>query len=583
MALDGTVICALAHELDTLLSGGRISKIAQPESDELLLTIKNQKDTYKLTISASAGLPLMYITEQNKLSPLTAPNFCMLLRKHIGNGKILKVYQPGLERIINFDIEHLDELGDLCRKTLIVELMGKHSNIIFCDSEDMIIDSIKHIPAYMSSVREVLPGRKYFIPDTMDKKNPLEIDEESFADTIKAKHCALGKALYTSFTGISPIISEEVCHLSGIDSGKPANELSELELLHISRIFINLIDDIKNNKFTPQIIFENDMPSEFTVLPLSCMEYLESSDCDSVSNMLEEYYGSRNKLSRIKQKSVDLRQIVSTSLERNRRKYDLQLKQLKDTEKKDKYKVYGELINTYGYGIEPGSKEMKALNYYTGEEITIPLDPQLSPQENSQKYFDKYVKLKRTADALITLTEETKAEVDYLESVSSALDIAVAEEDLVQIKEELRESGYIKKRGAKDKKARITSKPLHYISGDGFHIYVGKNNLQNEELTFNFATGNDWWFHAKGIAGSHVILKTNGQDIPDKTFEEAAALAAYYSKGREGEKVEIDYIEKKHVKKVPQSKPGFVIYHTNYSMVAKPDISNIKECNFSCT
>ncbi len=579
MAFDGTVVCALAHELDTLLSGGRISKIAQPESDELLLTIKNQKETYKLTISASASLPLMYITEQNKLSPLTAPNFCMLLRKHIGNGKILKVYQPGLERIINFDIEHLDELGDLCKKTLVVELMGKHSNIIFCDSEDMIIDSIKHIPAYMSSVREVLPGRKYFIPDTMDKKNPLSVNEEGFAEVISAKHCAVSKALYTSFTGISPVIGEEICHLSGIDSNIPANELSELELLHLARIFMNFMEDIKNNNFEPQIIYENDMPTEFTVIPLSCMESLESNECDSVSNMLEEYYGSRNNLSRIKQKSVDLRQVINTSLERNRRKYDLQLKQLQDTEKKDKYKVYGELINTYGYGVEPGSKEMQALNYYSGEEITIPLDPQLTPQENSQKYFDKYVKLKRTADALVTLTEETKAEIDYLESVSSALDIAIAEEDLVQIKEELRESGYVKKRGAKDKKARITSKPLHYISSDGFHMYVGKNNLQNEDLTFNFATGNDWWFHAKGVAGSHVILKSNGQDVPDRTFEEAAALAAYYSKGRDSEKVEIDYIEKKHVKKVPQAKPGFVIYHTNYSMIAKPDINNIKECD----
>lgn len=578
MALDGTVICALAHELDTLLSGGRISKIAQPEGDELLLTIKNQKEIYKLTISASASLPLMYITDQNKLSPMTAPNFCMLLRKHIGNGKILKVSQPKLERIINFDIEHLDELGDLCRKTLVVELMGKHSNIIFCDSEDMIIDSIKHIPAYMSSVREVLPGHKYFIPDTMSKKNPLSISEEVFTEIISANHYSVPKALYTSFTGISPIIGEEICHLSGIDSNISANELSELEMFHLARTFVNFIEDIKSFNFKPQIIYENDMPTEFSVISLSCMEALKSVECDSVSSMLEDYYGSRNKLSRIKQRSVDLRQIINTSLERNRRKYELQLKQLQDTEKKDSYKIYGELLNTYGYDIESGSKEMQALNYYTDETVTIPLDPRLTPLENSQKYFDKYVKLKRTADALTTLTKETKAEIDYLESVSSALDIAIAEEDLAQIKEELRESGYIRKRNAKDKKSRITSKPLHYISSDGFHIYVGKNNIQNEELTFNLASGSDWWFHAKGIAGSHVILKTNGHEIPDKTFEEAAALAAYYSKERDNEKVEIDYIERKHVKKVPQSKPGFVIYHTNYSIVVKPDISKIISC-----
>ena len=576
MALDGTVISALAYELDLKLSGGRISKIAQPETDELLLTIKNQKDTYKLTISASASLPLMYITDQNKLSPLTAPNFCMLLRKHIGSGRILKVSQPGLERIINIDIEHLDEMGDLCRKTLIVELMGKHSNIIFCDSDAMIIDSIKHVPAYMSSVREVLPGRSYFIPDTMDKKNPLATNEEEFTEVLKQKHMKLSKALYTTFTGISPIIGEEVCHLAGMDSDAQANELSDIEALHLARTFMNLMDDIKNHNFAPQILYENDMPAEFSVLPLSCLSTFTSKAYPTVSLMLEDYYESKNRLTRIRQKSVDLRQVVSTSLERNRRKYDLQLKQLKDTEKMDKYKVYGELINTYGYEVTDGSKEMKALNYYTGEEITIPLDPMLSVRENAQKYFDKYVKLKRTADALTTLTAETKDEIDYLESVSNNLDIALAEEDLVQIKEELREAGYIKKRGAKDKKARITSKPLHYISSDGFHIYVGKNTLQNDELTFSFATGGDWWFHAKGIAGSHVILKTEGKEVPDRTFEEAAALAAYYSKSRESDKVEIDYIKKKEIRKVPQAKPGFVIYHTNYSMVAKPDIGGIR-------
>lgn len=577
MALDGTVIRALADELNNCLTNGRISKIAQPENDELLLTIKNQKDTFKLTISASASLPLMYITNQNKLSPMTAPNFCMLLRKHISNGKILRIYQPGLERIINFDIEHLDELGDICRKTLIVELMGKHSNIIFCDADNTIIDSIKHIPSYLSSVREVLPGRNYFIPDTMGKKDPLTCSETDFIECMKLKHCALSKAVYTSFTGISPVIAEEICFRADIDSAVISNELSEIELIHIARTFSNTLEDIKNNRFFPQIIYENDIPCEFSVIPLTSMDALQKKDCDSVSSMLEDYFDSKNRLTRIKQKSVDLRHVINTSLDRNYRKYDLQLKQLKDTEKKEKYRIYGELINTYGYSVESGSKSMNAVNYYTGEEITVPLDPLLSVKENAQKYFDKYVKLKRTEDALIKLTKETKDEIDYLESVSTALDIAAAEEDLTQIKEELRESGYIRKHGSKDKKARITSKPLHYISSDGFDIYVGKNNLQNDDLTFNFASGNDWWFHAKGIAGSHVILKSGGAGVPDKTFEEAAALAAYYSKGRENDKVEIDYIEKKFVKKVAQAKPGFVIYHTNYSMVARPDIHNLKQ------
>ena len=252
---------------------------------------------------------------------------------------------------------------------------------------------------------------------------------------------------------------------------------------------------------------------------------------------------------------------------------------MKDTAKKEKYKVYGELINTYGYGLEDGCKSFKALNYYTNEEITIPLDPTMTPAENSKKYFDKYGKLKRTEEALTEQIADTRSEIEHLESVSNALDIALAESDLAQIKEELMEYGYIKKHydRRKGQKAQSKSKPFHYVTEDGYDIYVGKNNFQNDELTFKFATGNDWWFHAKGIPGSHVIVKTEGSELPDNTFEEAARLAAYYSKARDAKKVEIDYIQRKRVKKVNGGAPGFVIYHTNYSMVIEPDIQNIKE------
>ena len=271
---------------------------------------------------------------------------------------------------------------------------------------------------------------------------------------------------------------------------------------------------------------------------------------------------------------------MTTALERCRKKYALQAKQLKDTEKKDKYRIYGEMLNTYGYSLEPGAKSLKCVNYYTNEEIQVPLDPQLSAHENSVKYFDRYAKLKRTWEALSVQIQETKDELEHLDSISTALDIAVSEDDLIQLKEELIQFGYIKRHysGKKgNKKVRINSKPFHYISSDGFHMYVGKNNFQNEELTFKFATGNDWWFHAKGIPGSHVIVKSEGQELPDRTFEEAGRLAAYYSKGRNAEKVEIDYVQKKQVKKTPGGKPGFVIYHTNYSLLIDPDIRNIQQ------
>ena len=576
MAFDGITIANIVHELNRNLLDGRINKIAQPETDELLLTIKTPGGQRRLSISASASLPLIYLTEGNKPSPMTAPNFCMLLRKHINNGRITKIWQPKLERIIHFEIEHLDELGDLCKKELIVEIMGKHSNIIFCNEDGTIIDSIKHVSSQMSSVREVLPGRTYFIPDTMEKSDPLSVSFAEFQRVLTEKPMPLSKAVYTSFTGISPVVAEEICYLSGIDSSLTPRELSEDLLTHLYRQFTLYFEEVSAGHFSPAIYYHGAEPKEFSALPLTHFSQYIRKEYDSISRLLEDYYAEKNTLTRIRQKSVDLRRVVQTALERNRKKYDLQAKQLRDTENREKFKVYGELIHTYGYNLEPGAKKLEALNYYTNEMITIPLDSTKTPQENALKYFEKYNKQKRTFEALTSLIEETRDDISYLESVSNALDIALSEDDLTQIKEELIESGYIRRKFTKNK-VKITSKPFHYLSSDGYHIYVGKNNLQNEELTFHFASGNDWWFHAKGIPGSHVIVKTNGEELPDRTFEEAGKLAAYYSKKRGSEKIEIDYIEKKHVKKPKGGKPGFVVYYTNYSLMIDSDISQIKQ------
>ena len=543
MAFDGITIANIVHELRETLLDGRINKIAQPEEDELLFAVKTPSGMKRLYISASASLPLIYLTETNKPSPMVAPNFCMLLRKHIGNGRITDITQPKLERIIRFEIEHLDELGDLCKKYLIVEIMGKHSNIIFCNDTDRIIDSIKHVSAQMSSVREVLPGRDYFIPETVEKLNPLDVSFADFSTILIEKPTNLGKAIYTSFTGVSPVVAEEVCYVAGVDSSITPKDLSEDILVHLYKQFVLFFENVHKGIFSPCIYYNQGEPKEFSSVPLSHFGQYERNAFESVSLLLENYYASKNNITRIRQKSVDLRKIVQTALERNRKKYDLQSKQLKDTENRDKYRVYGELINVYGYGLEPNAKHLKCLNYYTNEEIMIPLDSTKTPQENSQKYFDKYNKQKRTYEALISLIEETRNEILYLESVSNALDIAMSEDDLNQIKEELVGAGYVRRKFTKQK-TKINSKPFHYISSDGYHMYVGKNNIQNDELTFNFATGYDWWFHAKGCPGSHVIVKTNGDELPDRTFEEAGKLAAYYSKNRGSEKAEIDYIEK---------------------------------------
>lgn len=574
MAFDGITVSNIVKECNACLAGSRIYKIAQPETDELLLTLKTETGQKRLLISAGASLPLIYLTENNKPSPMTAPNFCMLLRKHIQNGRITGISQPGLERVIRINIEHLNELGDLCKKTLIVEIMGKHSNIIFCGEDNKIIDSIKHISGMVSSVREVLPGRDYFIPETQNKSDPLTSDKESFLARTFEKAVPLYKALYSTFTGFSPVIAQEICYRASLDADRPAQSFDEADREKFYTVFSSFIEDIKSGNFTPNIVYENKSPVEFASVALTMYSADSAVTYESVSTLLEQYYAQKNAVTRIRQKSVDLRKIVQTALERNIKKYDLQLRQMKDTEKRDKYKVYGELINTYGYGIEEGAKSMEAMNYYTNEMITIPLDPLLTPSENAKKYFDKYGKLKRTYEALSELTIEVKQEIEHLESILTSLDIALLEEDLVQIKEELTQTGYIRRKGS-TKKQKVTSRPFHYISSDGYHMYVGKNNFQNDELTFKFATGNDWWFHSKTYPGSHVIVKTNGDDLPDSTFEEAAKLAAYYSKGRDQEKVEIDYTEKKNVKKPNGAKPGFVVYYTNYSMIIDSDISQI--------
>ncbi len=577
MAFDGTTVAALACEFRSKLSQGRITKIAQPESDELILTIKTYDGQFRLQISANSSIPLIYLTDTNKQSPMKAPNFCMLLRKHINNGFIEEITQPGLERIIDFKVRHLDELGDVQYKHLIVELMGKHSNIIFTDDENNILDSIKHINSLMSSVRQVMPGKEYFIPNTGDKLNPLETTKDEFFSAVFDDATNLSKAIYTTYTGISPLIAEELCDEAKLDSSRGANTFEDGDKNLLWTHFYELINKIKDEKFEPTMYEKDDVPDEYCAFKLDSYKNQESVDFDSMSNLINEFYHKKDASNRIRQKSTDLRKIINTALERENKKYNIQLKQLKDTEKKEKFKVYGDILTTYGYDIEPGSKKYDTTDFYSGKEISIPLDPTLSPIENAKKYFNKYTKLKRTYDALIDITKETKQSIEYLESISHALNIATNEDDLKAIKAELQETGYIKKSFRNKKKGSVKSKPLHFVSSDGFDMFVGKNNIQNEELTFKVATGNDWWFHAKGMPGSHVIVKANNQELPDKTFEEAASLAAHYSNGADQDKVEIDYIQKKEVKKVPGKMPGFVIYHTNYSMTISPDISNIKK------
>ena len=573
MAFDGIVISNLTYELNTNLVGGRISKISMPEDNELIFTIKNNAKTYRLLVSASASLPLVYLTDVNKPAPKVAPAFLMLLRKYIGTAKINNIFQMGLERILCFELEHLNELGDLSHKRMYIEIMGKHSNIIFTDENNKIIDSIKRISANMSSLREVLPGREYFLPEELKKKDLLNTGLEEFIEILKSKEYPLVKSVYMNFAGISPLIAEEIILRASLLSQAPSTSLSELEYTHLFHTIQNLLEDINAHNFTPNIIYKGEEAIEFSSINLYSYESKEYKReyFDSVSKMLYDFYSSREAFVLNRQKSSDLRRIVNTALERASKKYDLQEKQLQDADKKDIYRVYGDLLNTYGYSLKGGESSFTTENFYDdNKEITIPLDKNKSAKENAKKYYDKYAKLSRTTKALSEEILKTKNDIEHLQSIQTALEVSSDDESLSQIRQELVDFGYIKKHSSA-KKQKIASHPYHYISSDGYDIYVGKNNYQNEELTFKVATGNDWWFHAKGIPGSHVILKSNNEEeLPDRAYEEAAALAAFYSKAKDADKVEVDYIQKKNIKKVAGAAPGFVIYHSNWSMVATP-------------
>lgn len=573
MAFDGIVISNLTYELNTNLVGGRISKISMPEDNELIFTIKNNAKTYRLLVSASASLPLVYLTDVNKPAPKVAPAFLMLLRKYIGTAKINNIFQMGLERILCFELEHLNELGDLSHKRMYIEIMGKHSNIIFTDENNKIIDSIKRISANMSSLREVLPGREYFLPEELRKKDLLSTGLEEFIEILKSKEYPLVKSVYMNFAGISPLIAEEIILRASLLSQAPSTSLSELEYTHLFHTIQNLLEDINNHNFTPNIIYKGEEAIEFSSINLYSYEGKEykRESFDSVSKMLYNFYSSREAFVLNRQKSSDLRRIVNTALERASKKYDIQKKQLQDADKKDIYRVYGDLLNTYGYSLKGGESSFTTENFYDdNKEITIPLDKNKSAKENAKKYYDKYAKLSRTTKALSEEILKTKNDIEHLQSIQTALEVSSDDESLSQIRQELVDFGYIKKHSSA-KKQKIASHPYHYISSDGYDIYVGKNNYQNEELTFKVATGNDWWFHAKGIPGSHVILKSNNEEeLPDRAYEEAAALAAFYSKAKDADKVEVDYIQKKNIKKVAGAAPGFVIYHSNWSMVATP-------------
>jgi len=582
MAFDGIMVHGLLHELRAALLDGHIQKIQQPEKEELLITCKSNRDTKKILISANASLPLIYLTEDNKPSPMTAPNFCMLLRKHIGSAHIVDITQPSLERILDFKLEHLDELGDVQQKHLIVELMGKYSNIIFTNESGMILDAIKHVPPTVSSVRTVLPGHDYFIPQTQDKKDALSVTKEDFLSGLLDTD-TLADAIYKRYIGFSTQATQEFLFANKFSGETFVSALTNTEKEGFAEAFLALVKRIQTNDFQYEMAYEEDLPVSFHSLGLP--SYAGDSDLYEIrtfaspSELLQVYFKERNQKTNMKQRSADLKKVADTLLERAVKKEALQAKQMKDAEKRESYKLYGELLNAYSYSLPVGEKTVTCLNYYNNEEITIPVDPDLSIKDNAKRYFEKYNKQKRTFQALESLIMDTRDEIEHLSSIVMSIEQCPDMQGLKEIRKEMENAGYVKRNTqAKDRSNQQKSKPYHYVSSDGYHIYIGKNNTQNDELTFKFAEGNDLWFHAKKMPGSHVVVKTNGAtEVPDRVYEEAASLAAYYSSGRENPKIEVDYIRKKEVKKPAGGKPGFVVYYTNFSMVVTPSTLNLNQ------
>ena len=577
MALDGLVIHSIVDELNNKLLGGKIDKVYQPENDEVVLHIRNNKENFKLVLSCSASNPRVYLTSNyKKENPINAPMFCMLFRKYIQGGNIVSVSQVGFERIIKISVESLDELKEKTTKDIIIEIMGRHSNIILTHSLDnKIIDSAKRIPPSVSRVRQILPGQTYILPPAQDKLNPINnIDINLFTSILNSFDGCIFKGIYSKFLGISPVIAKEICFRANVDENTLINEISSNDINKVYTEFNNLFRDISNNTYNPSMVIDEsiDKVLDFSCINLSQFSHLSIINDDSMSKILENYYATKDIKDRIHQRSSDLRKSISIKLDRLYNKLNKQEKELIDSENADIYKVKGELITSYIYMIEKGMESIEVSNFYDPEykNIKISLNKNLTPSENAQKYFKKYNKMKTAKKEITSQMEITKEEVIYLENILLSIENCENIAELTDIREELTKVGYLRGKVNSKKEIKLTTKPHEFISSDGFKILVGKNNKQNDHLTLKVASNDDIWMHTKNIPGSHVIIQTEGKEVSDETIFEGAMLAAYFSRSKLSSQVPVDYTKKKNIKKPNGAKPGMVIYETNHTIYVTP-------------
>ncbi|MBC5732116.1 NFACT family protein [Flavonifractor sp. DFI.6.63] len=564
MPLDALCLTAVAGELRRSLLGGKIDKIYQPAREELLLCIRGRGENVRLLLSANPGHPRAHLTTRNRENPDTPPMFCMLLRKHLLGGRILELKQPPMERLLDFRLETIDELGDRVERRLVLEALGRNSNLILLDGEGRIIDCLRRVDGDMSRQRQVLPGLFYRLPPAPDKLDPMALDGEGLRRALdNPTGREADKLLLDTFNGLSPLIARELAFRAGGDGEPLARELEKL------------LDAVRREDFAPYLLVREGKGTDVTFLPI--LQYgpqTESRRQESFSQLLDGFYEEREQMERVRQRGQDLVKSVTSARDRTARKLANQEKELEATETRERQRELGDLLTSNLHAMQKGMSTFRAVDYYDpeGKQTDIPLDPLLTPQQNAAKYYRAYNKAKTARQMLALQMEKGRRELEYLNSVLENISLAEGERDLQEIRQELAETGYLRRPGkAKDRGRKVSGKPMEFRSSAGLRISVGKNNSQNDRLTTKQAYKSDLWLHTQKIHGSHVILWLEGGGADARSLTEAAQLAAYFSQARDGKKVPVDYTPVKYVKKPAGARPGMVVYSTYQTAVVDPD------------
>lgn len=573
MALDGIYLNCLKNEIEQKCIGCKVDKVRQPSKEEIILVMRGRGGSSRLTLCARANSPGVHLTEHSPENPQNPPMLCMLLRKKLCGAVLSSVRQIGLDRIIFFDFDASNEIGDPVKLSLCVEIMAKYSNIILIDGEGIIIDSVKRVDSSKSSVREILPSLKYTLPPSQNKMNLLESPQDKIINEIlRHKGKMLSSAILCVVEGVSPIVCRELAYLAGGDAY--IQDMTNENIRLFKDALTAFCGKIKDGNTLPTVIFDADgSPKDFSFTDISQYgDFCNKKTYESCSELLDEFYFERDKTERLKQRAQDLFKLLNSLIERISRKINVQTAELLQCDNKENLRIFAELINANQYRLSKGTQYYEAENYYEDNKLVrIPCDPALTPVQNAHKYYKEYKKAFTKEKMLKEQLEYAKAELEYLTSVLACLKRAETEEEIYEIRAELEKGGYLKR---KQKKGAIKhtkpSEPMKFLAEDGTVILVGKNNTQNDFLTLKQAAKNDVWFHAKNVAGSHVILCADLEKAADRTVEQAAQLAAYYSDARASSKVAVDYTYVKNVKKPNGAKPGMVIYETNYTVFVDP-------------